>query len=49
MARTATSLGYASRNGNRALAATTLSFAQTGQDVAVIVHPKNTVDNLRYG
>src|SRR2546425_11729386 len=29
-----------------ALASATLSFAQTAQDVAVIVHPKNTVDNL---
>jgi len=29
-----------------ALAGATLSFAQTAQDVAVIVHPKNTVDNL---
>ena len=28
------------------LAAATMSLAQTGQDVAVIVHPKNTVDNL---
>ena len=29
-----------------ALAGATPSFAQTAQDVAVIVHPKNTVDNL---
>jgi ABC-type phosphate transport system substrate-binding protein len=28
------------------LAGAALSFAQSGQDVAVIVHPKNTVDNM---